>query len=119
NVRVVAVGDERLRAIEHPVATSADRCHARAAGVGTRRRLGQSPRANKFTGSKLRNVFFLLGIVSSKKDVVGTKRSMRGDDYSYRAVHPRKLFDGGCVLHVPHSSTAQIRRKHDAHQTEL
>ena len=36
-----------------------------------------------------------------------------------RPIHPRKLFDGGDVLHVPHPRAAQLRRKDDAHQPQL
>src|SRR5262249_5008703 len=74
NVRVVTIGDECLGAIEHPVITSANRTHARAAGVRAGGRLRQSPGADEFASGQLTDIFLLLRFVAGEIDMVRTKR---------------------------------------------
>ena len=54
NIGVVAVGAECLGAVQHPLVSFANRGHARAARVGARGWLGQSPGADEFASRQLR-----------------------------------------------------------------
>src|SRR5215831_13246800 len=119
DVGIVAVGTERLGAVQNPTVAFADRSHAGAAGVGTRRRLGETPGTDVFSGRQLADVFLLLRFVTREKNVIGAKRSMCGDDNADGSVNARKLLNRGDVFDVAHPSTAVLLRKYDAHQPKL
>ena len=70
NIRVVSVGDERLRAIQDPAVATADGRHSRTAGVRTRGRLGQSPRSDELATRELRDVLLPLPIIPRQKNVI-------------------------------------------------
>src|SRR5262249_6844331 len=52
HVRVMAVSDEGLGAVQYPAILFAYSAGARSAGVGSGARLGQPPAANELTGSQ-------------------------------------------------------------------
>src|SRR5581483_196224 len=77
-VGVVPVGAESLAAVEDPLFPASHSRHAGAAGVRTRRGLGQSPGTDKLAGCELRDVFLSLSFISRDKNMVRAKRSVRG-----------------------------------------
>ena len=119
NVGVMAVGDEGLGAVQHPVLASPHRRAARAARIGPRTGFGQAPRSEELARGQLGNVLALLLFVAGDKDVVGTQRSVRRDGDSDRTIHARKLFDGGNVLDVAHARAAVLGGKDGAQQPQL
>ena len=111
HVGVVAVGDKSLGAVQHPSALRLGGGHARAARVRARRRLGQSPGADKFPGRQLGDVLLFLTLVSGYEDVIRAQRSVRRDDDADGPVNARQLFDHGDVLDVAHPRAAVFRRE--------
>ncbi len=69
-VRIVAVGDESLGAVEHPSALRPRRRHPRTARIRPRRGLGQPPRADVLAGGQLRHILLLLRLVSRHINVI-------------------------------------------------
>ena len=119
NIGIVAVGAERLGAVQHPVVALAHRSHARAAGVRSGGGLGQAPGADELRPWPAADVLLFLRFVAGKKNVVRAQRGVRRDDDADRAVHARELFDGGDVLDIAHAGAAVLGRKHYAQQAEL
>src|SRR5271166_6435807 len=69
-IRIVAIGDKGLRAIQHPLVAFADSAATRAACVGARTGLSQSPGAEELTGRELGNVSPLLLLISGNENMV-------------------------------------------------
>src|SRR5260370_32286146 len=59
-VRILAVGSEGFRAVEHPMIAVAHSGRSRAARVRTRLRLGQRPRPNRLPRSQRHKILLLL-----------------------------------------------------------
>ena len=100
DVRVVRIGGEGFRAVEDPFVAVAHRGGARARRIRTGFGLGERPAADPFAGGQLRQVLLLLLLRAGFIDVIGTERSMRGDDDSDRTIDTRKFLDDDGILDV-------------------
>ena len=118
-VRIVAVGDESLGAVEHPSALRSRRRHPRTTRIRPRRGLGQPPCAEVLAGGQLRHILLLLRLVSRHINVIRTKGRMRRDNDPDRTVNARKFRDRRDVLHVTHTRAAVFRWENYPHQAEL
>ena len=118
-VSVMAIGDERLGTVQHPVVAATHRGATRAAGVRAGARFRQAPRAEELTGGELGNILPLLLFVTGNEDVIRAQRSVCGHNDAYGPVHARQFFDGGDILDVAHAGAAVLGGKNGAHQAQL
>ena len=51
--------------------------------------------------------------------MITAKRGVGRHNDAYGTVHPRKLFNGGDILDVAHSGSAELRRKDHTQETQL
>src|SRR4029079_18235312 len=93
DVGVAGVGDEVLRAVEHPVVAVLDRRRAHAGGVAAGAWLGQPPRADPLARRELPQTRFLLLFVAGEVDVAAAQGVVRGDSESDAAVDDGELLD--------------------------
>ena len=119
DIGVVAVGGERLRAVDDPAAVFLRGRGARAAGVGTGFGFGERPAAQLLALRERRDVLLFLLFVAEFVDVIGAERIVRRDDDADRAVHARELFDDDGVLDVAHSRAAILLRENHAEKTHF
>ena len=106
NIRVVAVGGERLRAVDHPAAVGFRGVGARAARVGARFGLGERPAAELFALRQRDDIFLSLLFGAKLENVIRAQRIVRGNDDADRAIDAGKLLDDDGVFEIAHARAA-------------
>ena len=117
-----ALGDEHLRAVEHPAVALAHGGGLEARGVGAAAGLGEAPRSQELGGGELRQVAALLVFVAEDANVAGAEAVVRGDGEGERAVVAGDLFDGDGDGERAEAGAAEVfgdANAHDAHGAEL
>ncbi len=113
NIGVVAVGGERLCAVDHPFAADFFCRGASAASVGTGFGLGEGPAAQLFALRQEHDEFLLLVFVAELVDMVGAEGIVGGHDDADRAIDAGKLLDDDGVFLIAHSGAAILLGKDD------
>ena len=118
-VRLAAVGDEDLLAVQQPVVALVLGGGLGAAGVGACVGLGQAEGAHLFAGAQVGQVFHLLLLGAEGVDGVGAQRRVGGEDDAGAAVHPAQLLHGDGVAEGVQSGAAVLGLIGDTHKAQL
>ena len=94
------VRNKVLRAVDDPAAIFLYGRRARAGCVRTCPWFSQTPCAQLIASGKRHEILLFLRIRAILKNVIRTKRSMRGNRNSNRTIDAGEFFDNRCVLHV-------------------
>jgi hypothetical protein len=117
--RRARVGDERLRAVDHPLVVDQPGPGARrprvAAGVG----LGQPEGAERPTGDEIGQPARLLVVVAEAEDRVGAKPDAGREGDAERLVDASDLLDGDAQRDEVAVAAAPLAREHEPEQAEL
>ena len=114
-----AVGDEVLRAVEHPVLAVAHRGRAHAAGVRARARLGEPPAAHLLAARERRQEAALLLLAAGQVDVGGAQAVVGGERERDAGVHARELLHHDRPVERPSARAAVLLRPAGPGHAEL
>jgi hypothetical protein len=114
-----AVGDERLRAVQHPLVTVEHRPGARRAGIGAAVGFGEPERAERPSGDEIRKPLVALVVRSEAEDRVRAEPDTGRQGDAHRLVDAAQLLDGDTQRREVAASAAPPLGEHDAEQTQI
>ena len=118
-VRLAAVGDEDLGAVQQVVVALILRDGLRTAGVAARVRLCQAEGADLTAGTEIRQIFLLLFLRAEGCDGIGPERSVGGQDDAGAAVDSGQFLDRDGIAQDIQACAFVLRAVGDSHQPHL
>ena len=114
-----AVGDERLRPVDHPLAVLKHGAGAGGAGVGAAVGLGESEPTERTPGDEVGQPLGLLVVGAELEDRVGAEADAGRQRDAQRLVDAAELLDRHAQRGEVATGAAVLLGEHDAEQTEL
>ena len=114
-----SVGDERLGAVEHPMAAVAHRRRLRPARVRARAVLGQTPAADLLAARERGRYFFFCSSLPARKMWPEREAVVGGHGQGHAGVDARELLHHDRVVQGGHPGAAVFRGPDHAHEAEL
>src|SRR5690606_21543585 len=117
--RPARVGDEALRAVDHPLPALQSGAGVGATGVGPAARLGERERAQALPGRQARQPAPPLLLGAELRDRLGAERHRRLDGDRHRGVDARDLLQREAQHEQPRLGSAVLLGQRDAEDAEL